>query len=455
MSHDGKISPFNNIRRIALITCSTTAWLLGCSHLLTKLQVITYGEPQNNNRRRHLWNLSGFMDPQYIQIRNPFGASDVYRYESERFELPSLNHYSYENIILAASAFTREIFFLYYDPIEDEFLIYLDENRDPYYSKSWSPIWSRLNQIMPIVAFALRNNFPDRFQGVAGGSSEFIAVVSSGDTPKLTCDCVQEEQRLSRPNFCLNDQFAPILHFGSVYKDKPILPNLVTMPVWAHLPCFKEWQHNGQVCEELQLRRDVAGVLGGADMTTQSMALGRTMPFSEWDALIPTLIWRGSDSSFLNCVHSRVAPLVWDRDIKPRLEKFGNHAKGLAESMLEIWDQLTPRWRTVALMAIAQAGAADNEWIGARVGGTVGGQAGGYKESEDYDGPQKELSWIDSKFTVKNRQDMDLYSRFQKHGVEVAGDQMTLSELSKYRYHLDLGGSGGKEISNSLSLSLD
>jgi len=341
-------------------------------------------------------------------------------------------------------AFSRELFLLYYDPTEDAFLIYIDEKKDEYQSPVYSPTWGRLNAVMPILTSALRNHFSDRFQGAAGGSSEFIIFVSTGDIPKLTCDCVRKEERVRRPIFCQNEIFAPILQFGSVYKDVTILPNLVAMPVWSHLPCFTEWQSEGSICLELKMRSDIAGVFGGEEALIADALAGelKQTSFSVWDTLTPTLVWRGSEWFFLNCIHPNLLPVKWDRDIEPRIAHFGNHARGVMQSLLELWDNLPPRWKAATLTAMAELDAEEMSEAGTK------DNEGGDVDFEQ----QHHVPWIDAKFTIKSKIHgkhvepmLDRYEPFQEYGIQMTSEQMmSLSELSKYKYHIDLGGGGGK-----------
>ncbi len=62
-----------------------------------------------------------------------------------------------------------------------------------------------------------------------------------------------------------------------------------------------------------------------------------------------------------------------------------------------------------------------------------------------------QVTWIDAKFTFKSKvhgapviENVVLYEPFHEFGIEVTSDeQMTLPQLSKYKYHIDLGGAGG------------
>ncbi len=132
--------------------------------------------------------------------------------------------YTSENVKITMSAFTRELFLLYYCPKDDTFKIYIDEKKD----KWVLPNKNRLNVIVPTLTFALRNHFRTRFQGAKHNLNELILLFSSGDEPKLNCKCVPAESRAENAEFCKNEIFAPILQFGSVYRDPNIVPNLIT-----------------------------------------------------------------------------------------------------------------------------------------------------------------------------------------------------------------------------------
>ena len=420
--------------------------------------------------RRQLW-LNNYQDPSSIALKDPFGASEVH-YHQNSFQdaqtipqhqingptsalvdpVPNLRPYNHNNIFITPQAFGRELFILYYDPNQDEFLVYIDEKKDvsilsshhtytevynhsahvifttsfahntlyyiqPYYNKHFSSVWNRLRVTLPSLAYALRNHFPTRFQG--SNSPEFITFVSTGDTPQLKCFCVNKEERIKHSVTCQNENFAPILQFGSVYKSTSILPNTVTMPVWPHLPCFAEWQQEGKICKEIELRSDVAGKVGG-DMTNVSENS------SIWDTLIPTVIWRGSDFFFLSCIHPTFIPIEWMKDMAPRMQNFGKNARGVIQSLLDLWDNLTPRWKAVTLTIMSQLDAAEN--------------------NQQQNIPQ----WIDVKFTVKSKifgkevePAMKKYEPFHGYGFDITSGSMSLSQLSAYKYHLDLGGGGG------------
>ena len=361
-----------------------------------------------------------------------------------------LSPYTLENIKLTLPTFYRELFLVYYDPQEDEFLIYIDEKKD----KWVPPNRNRVNLIIPSLAYALRSHFGERFQG--NSSDDFFMLVSSGDEPKLACECVGKESRLENPGFCQNELFAPILQFGSVYRDQEILPNMVTMPVWHHMTCFRQWQQYKKVCNPWRLLGATAGLLGGEDALgimsddmlgeeggeDNESALAESSSSSTWDKLVPQIIWRGSDFGFLHCIYRGREHIVrsaqFENDVAPRIAQFGHHARGVASSLLETWKNLTPRWKGFALTAMAELDALESN-----------------AHDEEHDGiAQNEFPWIDSRFTLRtsafgkpvdSNKSKSLYVPFQDYGIQPVGERMSTSELSRYKYHIDFGG-GGKSF---------
>lgn len=218
----------------------------------------------------------------------------------------------------------------------------------------------------------------------------------------------------------------------SVYKDEAILPNLVTMPVWSHISCFTKWQRDGTVCLELKLRSDVAGLLGGTEALQDLNVHEAKETQFVWDTLIPTVVWRGTDFFFLNCIHPHLLRLEWNRDIMPRIAHFGNNARGVLSSILELWDKLYPRWKAVILALMAELDAQE------------------ISENIKVENARQVL-WIDAKFTVKSKvhgqqvePKIDRFLPFQEYGMQITSEEkMSLAELSKYKYHIDIGGGGG------------
>ena len=97
----------------------------------------TIATPQQQQGRRQLWmHMGNYQDPSSIELRQPFGASDVHYINNNndmsesRYDLPKVSPYNYDNVFVTAPAFNRELFLLYYNPQLDEFLVYINEHKD-------------------------------------------------------------------------------------------------------------------------------------------------------------------------------------------------------------------------------------------------------------------------------------------------------------------------------------
>ena len=93
------------------------------------------------------------------------------------------------------------------------------------------------------LVYLLRKLFPDRF---APNADEFVIAVGSGDYPYV------------RMNKLPHTGVAPVLMFGSSFRNEGVYSNLIPMPMpdARHLDCFVEYVEKGRVCMAL---RDAAG----------------------------------------------------------------------------------------------------------------------------------------------------------------------------------------------------
>ena len=108
---------------------------LGLSHLLhtTANETITITGAQQQGRRQLWMHMGNYQDPSSIELRQPFGASDVHHINNNNdmsYDLPKVTPYNYDNVFVTAPAFNRELFLLYYNPQLDEFLVYINEHKD-------------------------------------------------------------------------------------------------------------------------------------------------------------------------------------------------------------------------------------------------------------------------------------------------------------------------------------
>lgn len=380
----------------------------------------TASSSQQQQSRRHLFKLSDFLDPKSTTERIAAQPNPEEPY------LSIAPYYSLYNILQTLPYFRRELFILHYSATSDQFHIYINEKKD-----GWvSALQNRIYQIMPMLCYALRHHFPHRFD--ISASDDFVVLVSSGDEPKLVCDCVGNNDA----TICNKKEFAPLLQFGAVFRDEGIVPSCVTMPVWHHLPCFRQWQQSATVCPPYKERAGNAGFLLDATAVSRGMPMERI-----WENLIPQIVWRGSDFGFLWCVHPQLRLIDFGMDIAKRisLSQCRDSARGILQCLSQLWEILTPRWRAVFWTMEAEL---DLHEI---------------SNEEGNDAPKK-LPWIDAKFTVKTHvhghaldaKRLERYAPYNQYGLSVASPEfMTLAELSQYRYHFDIGGGAWKRLYNS------
>ena len=116
----------------------------------------------------------------------------------------------------------------------------------------------------------------------------------------------------------------------------------------------------------------------------------------------------------------------FDSDVEPKIEgvKLKDVNSTATRAMKEVYDELVPRWQGVVWTAEAE------------------------REAEKSPGS---LPWANLKFNagwngtdkVDVKQD-PYYVKLNDHGIPCIGESMALAEVAKYKYHIDLGGNGGK-----------
>lgn len=379
----------------------------------------------NNNSTIHrkLFKLSDFLDPKSTSERTHDFQNDNPTAQTATTIIPP---YSLYNILRTIPHFRRELYILHYSPAHDQFHVYINESKD-----GWvAALQNRIYQIMPMLAYALRHHFDHRFHK---DSDDFVLLVSSGDEPKIDCRCIFDDTLFfsaTNRGGCKKESFAPILQFGAVFRDTTILPSLVTMPVWHHLPCLRQWQQTKTICPTYRERAAIAS------------RKSNTAPLEQvWENLHPQIIWRGSDFGFIWCIHPKLRLIDYDMDIAKRIQlsQCQDSARGILHCLTQLWEILTPRWRAVFWSMEADLNVQD---------GMDNNEGGGGSTSS------VQLPWIDAKFTVKTRdveKNMDRYSPYEQYGLHVATpDFMAFDELSRYRYQFDIGGGGGTTFGGTI-----
>ena len=410
----------------------------------------TIANADQHHHHRKLFKLSDFLDPKSTSERthDDFQHNDNPTASSSTNTIPP---YSLYNILRTIPHFRRELFLLHYSPHHDQFHVYINESKD-----GWvTALHNRIYQIMPMLAYALRHHFGHRF---TKGSNDLVLLVSSGDEPKVNCHCIVNNLDMSLfsedatnnrfgsgTSGCNKNQFAPILQFGAVFRDTTILPSLVTMPVWHHLPCLRQWQQTQTICPSYKERAAIAGV-GGSHSNTAAA----TAPLLEqvWENLLPQIIWRGSDFGFLWCIHPQLRLIDYEMDIEKRIQlsQCRDSARGILHCLTQLWEILTPRWRAVFWSVEADLNAHEGME---------------YDNEEGTISTSVQLPWIDAKFTVKTRvhnhavsnieKIMNRYTPYEQYGLHVVTpDFMSFEELSRYRYQFDIGGGGGTTFGGTI-----
>ena len=338
----------------------------------------------------------------------------------------SVKPYDIDGAMLAERGFQREVLFFVYDSATDDFVVVHNEPTCEWGCK-------RAYVVAPVLAYALRKNYPERFQGAKSG--DLIFLMSVGDMPRVRRPCLFEENK-----YCKSERWAPVLQFGSVLADDVYMPSAIAMPQSPrpHIPCFDEYQVTGQVCQALRPRvmnaqSNAAAVDGAHDPKTgqhfqRGLVFGKELGLlgkpDYWDNLIPQVIWRGTDFMFLHTLFPDMRAPTYEEDIKDKEHTF----KSKTDAIKALWelgdDVLTPRWRGVLLTSEAEL------------------------EHEKNDAA---LPWVNIKFASYNvdgekvaaSENKDFQLLQDKFGVSAIGQSMNMMEHAQYKYHIDLGGGGG------------
>lgn len=170
-------------------------------------------------------NLMNYMDPKTTSTRIEslsFQTSDAYPTDNNNFntnEITSpLPPYNLRKILQTLPAYYRELFILIYNSSTDDFSILINESVDHWVF----PVRDRISQLAPILTYSLRNHFPERFpsgeSGAGDGGNDFMLLFSTGLEPKILCECLLPGTR-GEWEVCTNEEFAPILQFGAMYRD--------------------------------------------------------------------------------------------------------------------------------------------------------------------------------------------------------------------------------------------
>ncbi|KAL7496598.1 hypothetical protein ACHAWT_009274 [Skeletonema menzelii] len=305
-----------------------------------------------------------------------------------------LPQYDLSSAVQAANMYSSRFALLRYDPSTDRFVGYYS-NKQP-----WVSGCRKLAEAVRITTIMLRDIFPQRF---TKDSPELVMAISGGDYPAVDTtkygSCVFKNEEAPCDESLLLQ--APILHFGSVFNH-PLFPNMIGMPMpTSHTNCFVNWlTQNRQPCN---LFRPIPSE--------------NTLP---WDELTPQLVWRGTDFRFLSFQNDLERP-SFEKYVEGKANPNANLNKSATTILRQNIQKLIPRWKGVVFTAEAEIEATRTK-TPAKINIKFADVAEGGKHPA-----------IGAKE----------YKKWEEIGFPVAGEHMNEDVLSKFKYHIDIGGGGG------------
>jgi len=168
-----------------------------------------------------------------------------------------IQNYTLLDALDESRVFESTFCILLYDPITDKFLIL--HSRDNRWKTADRKLWKAIRNF----TYLLRKVFPQRF---TPESNELVIPIGGGDYPQVRKDKIPHTNGV-----------APLLMFGSVFRDIEMYPSMIAMPMpdSEHLDCFASWAtwsntDNPRVCTELR----------------RLVSLSEAPNTLEWDSLI-------------------------------------------------------------------------------------------------------------------------------------------------------------------------
>lgn len=244
----------------------------------------------------------------------------------------------------------------------------------------------RCLRAVALIVGALQSRFSERF---SPGKPPFQILFSDTDITRL--ECMQSTEL----KMCKNKKYAPILAFGSGFKDHAIAPNIKVYPNDRYTICLTDWlnpdKNPGNYCWERELQQ----------ISTQSFG-----------DLVPHLVWRGAENH-----PGGVSDYGKLRKIEHLLPNNKLSKAESADFLLSHWDELRFRLRAVVLSLKAET-LAENR-------------------------TDQHIPWIDARFVYSDRSQAPKQLQEQGLGFVLADKYMDLNEMSQAKYQLDLGGASG------------
>ena len=346
-----------------------------------------------------------------------------------------ISSYTLEDVLSVIPTFHDIFGVVIYDPPSDKFILHYSNNM------RWIAGCHKLITSFQALAHSLRQMFPERFNKDNASSpqqvTELALALSSGDYPGVGHnDCYVGLQ----PPPCVPTNLAPVLQFGSAFKSPEIYPTMISMPMAQinHVSCYQTFAAHNMVCPYYLPR---------SPGNPQGLVFEETVGL-HWDNLIPQVVWRGTDFSYLHRLYPRLRQPDFEMDVGSKLTKIPyefNVKVAATRAIREVYDQLIPRWKSVVWTAEAEREAEEKMRELA--------SANGNGSSEE----AVILPWANMKFagamhagTKTPTSDLPYYQEFEEHGIPAIGEGMSLETLAQYKYHIDTGGGGGTTWSGTL-----
>ena len=381
---------------------------------------------------------------------------------------PPLPPYTFANVLHTLPRYHDNIAILIYDPASDKFIIHYSTQM------RWVSGCQKLITSLQMLSNSLRLLFPTRFDPNNNNDGmmqdELALSVSSGDFPSLRWNDCLRAQRTDCKAHNYNGSntededlplLSPILHFGSVFQVSlvPTTTYAMPMPQYNHLHCFHYWTMHQQICEYY---------LPKSKSNSNGLVFGKSLKLN-YDNLIPQVVWRGTDFSYLSKLMPQLRRPNFESDIlsvnkllqlqqQPNADeeeqRIYTPARNAAiESMRGIYNELIPRWKGVVWTAEAERDAQQiNNGVTRKANTVQIAKERQRMKKEGYVLPWCNIKFASAMYKGKNTPALDVqdYTQFNMYGIPAAGESMDLETLATYKYHIDIGGGGGTTWSGTL-----
>jgi len=225
---------------------------------------ISYEDKQQHDRRRlyvatspgHIlnklhsdWNYNVDESEEDYNTAAALAMNSTYDVQHE----DTVQMYTITDALNEASIFESTFCILVYDPTTDRFIVHY--SKDMEWTSSNGKLWGSLNSF----TYMLRETFPERF---TKDSDELVIPIGSGDYPHVMKDKLP-----------YTDGVAPLLQFGSVFRDTSVYPNMIAMPMPTHMKCFKQWAEIDIVCDMLTSKHLVFSQEDGLEFDSLTVSI--------------------------------------------------------------------------------------------------------------------------------------------------------------------------------------